>query len=210
MKKPFSSILIILFLLILSSCETNYSTSELKSNFTNDQISDLTKIVEFFKENVCTDKNADLNSCYKQANHDSLQANGTGIWTKIDFKDQKKFYEQISQSTFNEIWMYCESTYYPSEIKSKDICAVATGKYQKYLSDLGKTNPRIAKYADRIEASGDFNGFDIQYHEILKTNSDFDLNDHNIQLILAVHCLSMNDREKRNSHLIERKEPKFE
>ena len=78
-----------MFLLILSSCETNYSTSELKSNFTNDQISDLTKIVEFFKENVCTDKNADLNSCYKQANHDSLQANGTGIWTKIDFKDQK-------------------------------------------------------------------------------------------------------------------------
>jgi hypothetical protein len=59
-------------------------------------------------------------------------------------------------------------------------------------------------------ASGDFNGFDIQYHEILKTNSDFDLNDPNIQLILAVHCLSMNDREKRNSHLIERKEPKFE
>ncbi|AXT21067.1 hypothetical protein D7030_08670 [Flavobacteriaceae bacterium AU392] len=183
----------------------------MESNFTNDQISDLTKIVEFFKGNVCANKNADLNSCYKQVNHDSMQANGTGIWTKMDFNDQTKLYERISESTFNEIWMFCESTFYPSKIKAKSLCAVATGKYQKYLSDLGKTNPRIAKYAERIEASGDFNGLDLQYQEILNDNNAFDLNNPNIQLILAIHYLSINDQVTRNKDLIELpKEPKFE
>ncbi len=155
------------------------------------------KITDFFKKYACADIDSDLKTCFKQTNHDSLQANRDGIWTKIDFDEQKKLYEQISSTTFDEIWMYCESTYYPSEIKAQKICAVVTGKYQKYLTDLGKNNPRIAKYPDRIQASGDFNGSDIQYHEILKENSDFNLNDSNVQ-------------SKRNAHLIQRKEPKFE
>ena len=112
-------------------------------------------------------------------------------------------YDRISPSTFDKIWMYCESTYYPIGTKSKDICAVAFGKYQNYLAGLGKANPRIAKYADRIQASGAFNGFDIQYYEILKPNSVFDLNDPNIQLILAIHYLSLNDQDKRNEDWIE-------
>ncbi len=200
----------ILFLWVLNSCGTKYSITELESNFTNEQIADLKKITEFFKKYACDDMDSDLKTCFKQTNHDSLQANGVGIWTKIDFEAQKKLYGQISSTTFDEIWMYCESTYYPSEIKAKNICAVATGKYQKYLADLGKNNMRIAKYADRIQASGDFNRFDIQYHEILKETSDFDLNDPNVQLILAIHYLSINDQAKRNTHLIERKVPKFE
>jgi hypothetical protein len=131
--------------------------------------------------------------------------NGTGIWAKIDFEEQKKLYDKISKKTFDEIWMYCESTYYPSNTKSQDICAVTDGKYQSYLSDLGKVNKRIGKYADRIEASGTFSGLDIPYQEILKMNSDFDLNDPNIQLILSIHYLSINDNAKRNAHLMERK-----
>ena len=105
---------------------------------------------------------SNFKKCYKKTNHDSLMMNGTGIWAKIDFNEQKKLYEVISPTTFNEIWMFCESTYYPSKTKSQDICAVADGIYQKYLADLGKVNPRIAKYADRIKAFGSFNAIDIQ------------------------------------------------
>ncbi len=183
--------------------------TELKKNFTAEQIADLNKITEFFKSEMCLHMDSDFKTCYERTPHEYLIATGNGFWTNIDFDEQKKLYDQISKSTFNEIWMFCESTYYPSKTKAKDICAVSTGKYQKYLSELGKTNPRIAKYAERIQASGDFGSLDIQYWEVLKDKKHFNLKDPNIQLILAIHYLSMNDQSTRNADLIERKKVKF-
>ncbi len=183
------------------SCDSEYSNSELQNNFTTEQIADLNEIREFFIEQVCV---SDFKTCYEQTNHDSLAMLGVGIWNKIDFNEQKKLYERISKSTFNEVWMFCESTFYPSEIKAKSLCAVSNGKYQKYLTEIGKTNLRIAKYAERIVAFGDFSGFDFRYQEILNDNSSFDLNDPNIQLILAIHYLSINDKVNRNAHLKKR------
>ena len=208
MKKTFLLILSFSIFPILNSCGTKYSTAEMESNFTETEIEDLKQITDFFIKSVCV--TSDFENCYKNVNHDSLMMQGTGIWKKINFEEQKNLYEQISKTTFDKIWMYCDSTYYPSETKSKDICAVALGKYQNYLAELGKTNPRIAKYAERIQASGAFNGFDIQYQEILKLNSNFDLNDPNIKLILAIHYLSLNDEVNRNAHLRQRNEPTFE
>lgn len=193
---------------MFSSCKTHYSKAELNANFNAEQIADLNKIADFFKEETCG-KN-DFKDCYRQINHDSLQANGEGFWTRIDFEKQKELYQSISQSTFDEIWMYCESTYYPSETKAQDICAIAMGKYQQYLADLGKNNPRIAEYADRIQASGDFSGFDIQYGIVLSDKENYELNNPNIQLIMAIHYLSMNDQNKRNAELIERNLPNIE
>ena len=208
MKKTLLLILAFSIFPLLNSCGIKYSTTELESNFTDKEIDDLRNITDFFIQSVCGNK--DFENCYKKTNHDSLMMQGTGFWEKIDFAEQKKLYEKISKTTFDKIWMYCESTYYPSKTKSQVICAVALGKYQNYLADLGKVNPRIAKYADRIQASGAFSGFDIQYQEILKPNSDFDLNDPNIQLILAIHYLTLNDEMKRNAHLMEQNEPTFE
>ena len=208
MEKPILNIISILILLVLSSCKTQYSNAELNANFSNEQIKELNKITEFFKAETC--KNIDFKKCYRQTNHDSLQANGEGFWAKLSFEKQKTLYKEIPQSVFNEIWMYCETTYYPNKKKAKSICANAFGKYQNYLSDLGKTNPRIARYAERIKASGDFNGLDLQYQEILSDKNTFDLKNPNIQLILAVHYLSINDKVTRNAHLIEKRaEPKF-
>ena len=187
------------------SCKTQYSATELNNNFTTEQKADLKKITDFFKNQMCLNMDSDFKTCYERIPLEYLEAIGNGFWTNIDFEKQKKLYDQISKSTFNEIWMFCESTFYPSETKAKSLCANATGKYQKFLADLGKTNPRIAKYAERIQASGDFNGLDIQYWEVLKNKKYFDLNDPNIQLILAIHYLSLNDNATRNADLIERK-----
>jgi len=184
---------------VFSSCKKEYSDSELKANFTSEQISDLTEIRKFFIKQVCE---SDFKSCYEQTKHDSLQASGNGIWSKIDFKEQKKLYDRISKLTFNEIWMICKSTNHRTNEEKKSICANAIGKYQKYLSDFGKQNPRIAKYAERVEASGDFGGLDVSYWNVLIDKEHFDLNDPNIQLILGIHYLSLNDQEKRNENWI--------
>lgn len=191
------------------SCKSQYSETELNKNFTAEQIADLNKITEFFKTQMCLDMDSDFKNCYERIPHEYLEATGNGFWTNIDFEKQKELYEQISKSTFDEIWMFCESTFYPGETKAKSLCANATGKYHKFLADLGKNNPRIAKYAERIYSSGDFNGLDLPYWEILKNKKYFDLNDSNIQLILAIHYLSLNDNATRNADLIERKKVKF-
>ncbi|MBW2962907.1 hypothetical protein [Mesonia aestuariivivens] len=207
MKKTLLHTILILNLICFSSCKTHYSKTELNANFTNEQIADLNKITDFFKTETCG--NINFEKCYKQTNHDSLQAEGKGFWTKIDFEKQKELYQNISQSTFDEIWMFSNATFYPSGTKRKSLSAVSTGKYQKFLTDFGKKNPRIAKYAKRIEASGDFGGFDFNYREIIKDNKSFKLKDPNIQLILAIHYLSMNDQSMRNADLMKRKIPKF-
>ncbi len=197
MKKTVRILFYLLIFQSFVSCESKYSESELKANFSTEQQSDLNEIRQFFLNQVCE---SDFKLCYEQTNHDSLQASGIGFWTKIDFKEQQKLYERISKSTFNEIWMICKSVNYKTKEEKKSICANAIGKYQNYLSDLGKNNPRIAKYAERIEASGDFGGLDISYWNVLTDKKHFDLNDPNIQLILAIHYLSMNDQQKRDEN----------
>lgn len=198
MRKRLFIIALIVFQ-IFFSCEKEYSNSELKANFTEEQISDLNEIRDFFVGQIC---DYDFKSCFKEINHDSLEALGSGVWEKIDFDKQKELYKKISQTTFSEIWMFCETTYYPSKTKAQSLCAVATGKYQKYLSDIGKSNPRIAKYAEQMEASGDFNGLYLRPQEVLNNKHSFDLNDPNIQIILAIHHLTMNDQTTRNSELV--------
>lgn len=195
--------LLLIFFLSLgwTSCKTQYSKIELRANFTSREIADLNKITSFFKEEVCG--NMDFDTCFRKINIDSLVAEGENVWNRISFEKQVEFYSEISTSVFDEIWMFCESTYHPSGIKAKEICSAVDGKYLQYLKDLGRNNPRIAEYAKRIRASGDFNVFDVYFKDLLQDNEYFNLNDSNIQLILAVHYLTMNDQEKRNASLKE-------
>ena len=203
-------LLIFVFIILITSCKSQYSTTALRNNFSADQIEDLNKITEFFKEQMCFNTQSDFRKCYKRIPHDYLKAYGSGFWTNINFDQQKDLYNQISKKTFNEIWMFSTATFYPSGTKAKSLSAVALGKYQKFLEDFGKHNPRIAKYAERIKANGDFSGFDFNYREILKDRKSFDLKDPNIQLILAIHYLSLNDQDTRNKSQMQTKKLKFE
>jgi len=206
MKKTKLLILGILISQLNFSCKTQYSTTELNDNFTPEQIADLKKITDFFKEQMCLKMESDFKTCYERTPHEYLEATGNGFWTNINFEEQKKLYDQISKSTFDEIWAFCETIYFhPNKTKTKEICAVYNGKYQKFLADLGNSNPRIAEYLKRIQVSGNYSWMDIQHWDVLKKNKKyFDLNDPNTQLILAVHYLSMNDQESRNKELREK------
>ncbi|MBQ0786175.1 MAG: hypothetical protein KBT69_01650 [Oceanihabitans sp.] len=198
MRKAILLMIGLTLLQLNSSCITQYYTTELENNFSSEQITDLNKISGFFKNQICLNMDSDFKTCYERIPHEYLEATGNGFWTDIDFEEQKKLYDEISKSTFNEIWMFCKTTNYSSGKESKSLCANASGKYQKFLIDLGKTNPRIAAYAKRIGDSGDFNSLDIHYNNILSDNKYFNLKDPNMQLILAIHYLSLNKQQMRN------------
>ncbi|MFD2824536.1 hypothetical protein ACFS5M_12710 [Lacinutrix iliipiscaria] len=196
MRKTLTLIFGIIILQLSFSCKSQYSTTELKNNFTTEQISDLNKITEFFKNQMCLGMESDFKTCYERTPHEYLEATGSGFWNNIDFDKQKELYNEISESTFDEIWAFCKSIYPESGTELKSLCPV-NGKYISYLIELGKTNTAIAKYADRVSAAGDFNELYLNYSNILNNKKDFNLNDPNVQLILAIHYLSINDDFKR-------------
>lgn len=198
-RKALIFILGFTILILNLSCKTQYSTIELNNNFTTEQKADLKKITDFFKREMCLNMDSDFKTCFKRIPHEYLEATGNSFWTNINYEKQKKLYEQISKSTFDEIWDLCKSTYPESGIELSEICSKYNGKYQKYLIELGRHNETIKKYADRVTGAGDFSLFQLSYWEIMKNKKDLNLNDPNIQLIIAIHYLSLNDEEKRNS-----------
>ncbi len=198
MRKIIIFIFGIIILQLNFSCKTQYSTVELHNTFSSAQIEDLKEITAFFKNQMCLHMDADFKTCYERIPHEYLEATGNVFWKEIDFKKQKELYKSISSETFNEIWSFCKDTDLETKSEFKSVCPNHKGKYQEYLAELASENEKVANYLERIQSSGDFNGFDIQYREVLSDQKEFDLNDPNIQLILAIHYLSLNDNEKRN------------
>ncbi|MFN7043947.1 MAG: hypothetical protein ACK4M1_02025 [Flavobacterium sp.] len=197
MKKIFLIILCILFLQLNNSCKTQFSTVELQNHFTSDEIADLNKITAFFKNQMCIGIDSDFEKCYKKIPHDYLYAIGNGFWENINFKEQQNLYNQISKSTFDEIWTFCKSTNMKTRVDSKSLCSRYDGKYQKFLIALGQRNPVVKEYAKSIQDSGCFSSLDFHHNNILNNKKHLDLDDPNIQLILAIHFLTINDEQKR-------------
>ena len=202
MRKTILLIFGVIILQLNFSCKSQYSETELKDNFSTEQISDLNEISIFFKNQMCLNMDSDFRTCYERIPHEYLEATGSGFWTNINFEKQQELYEQISKSTFSEIWTFCKSTEYKTGFETKNICPVVNGKYQKYLTEIGETNPSIAEYAKHIRNSGDFSVKGIRYWKVLNKKKYYDLKDPNIQLILAIHYLSLNDQERRNEKWI--------
>jgi hypothetical protein len=202
MKKTLILIFGVTILQLNLSCKTQYSATELDNNFTPEQKADLKKITDFFKNQMCLNTDSDFKTCYEQIPHEYLEATGNGFWTNIDFEKQNELYKQISKSTIDKIWWFCKSTEYKTGKEKRCLCPNAIGEYNNYLFDLGKLNPKIEEYAHWINASGDFNPLQLLYSKISKNKRYFDLNDPNIQLILAIHYLSLNDQAKRNEKWI--------
>ncbi|WP_411893330.1 hypothetical protein [Winogradskyella sp. A2] len=202
MRKAIILIFGITILQLNFACKSQYSVTELNNNFTSEQITDLKKITVFFKNQMCLNKDSDFKTCYERIPHEYFEASGNGFWTDIDFEEQKELYKKISKSTFDKIWSFCNSTENKTEKEKRHLCANAIGEYNNYLFDLGKQNPKIEEYAHWINASGDFNSLQLLYSKISKNKKYFDLNDPNIQLILAIHYLALNDQAKRNEKWI--------
>jgi len=186
----------ILIMLLNYSCSEKFATTEMENNFNSEQINDLEKIRDFFENQICGESKLDFGDCFKKIPHDSLYAYGNPFWEQIDFEKQKDLYKNISKSTFNEIWEFCKTTYFKSGKVNRTVCS-SNGNYQNYLTELGKKNPKIEKYAERLLSAGDWSTGNIHY-QVFSDEKNFDLNNSDIQLILSIHYLTFNDQEKRN------------
>ena len=196
--------LIILALLILNvSCKSQFATNELNHNFTKEQISDLQKITDFFRTQICADENYEFKTCFEKFLPDLVNSNFgyKAIYDKVDFEKQKLMYKSISKNTFDQIWSFCHTTNYHLNTEYESLCGAGyTKQYVKFLIELGKSNKIIADYADKLIASGDFDSSSYFQQRIYDNKNDFDFSNPNIQLWIAIHFLTQNDQEKRNEY----------
>ena len=184
---------------MISSCKTKFITPELTRNFTAQEITDLEKMVDFFKIEFCESSFTSFENCFENFAPNWIEKGLDYSADEINFSDQKKLYSSIDQQTFDEIWNFC-MTYQirPIEREYLDVCANTEGKYVSFLSDVGKSNPFVQKYFEDIISSGDFNQSEFTISHIWNKRNEFDLNNSNYQVIIAVHILTMNDQFQRN------------
>jgi len=192
--------LIIIGLLILNfSCKTQKVTPELKNNFSSEQIADLQKIMKFFKNRICIESKSDFGSCFEPMLPKLIETGYEPIFEKINFNEQLELYKSISKNTFNEIWTFCKTRDLVKNTEYQSLCAKgADGKYSEYLLEVGKKNKFIKNYAEKLIASGDFEPSGFLQSQIYTNKSEFNFKDPNIQLIIAIHFLTINDQQKRN------------
>lgn len=195
-----SSLIFLLLILFSISCANNEDTHELRRNFSKKQISELKIINNFFIQSVCGNiNNKDFKSCFENKIPYIIEYGLDSIALKIDFNNQKEMYKSISDSTFNEIWGYVKlwkgkdrkTTY-------KKVGISMQGRYMNYLKDVGRKNIFISEYYEDTFASGGLPFTSKFFYNIYKNPKELDLNDQNIQLIIAVHLLTEMEYIKRD------------
>jgi len=184
---------------LIVSCKTQYSTSDLTNNFTIEQNNDLKKIHAFFLNQICNNEEKVFKKCFKN-NHDFTAANGFDpIIENIDFSEQKKIYSLISKSTFDEIWNFGKQTrkINGKYVNYKSIGFNGSGKYYDYLLDLSRNNRFVQEYLESISNTGTFDLMIFFQYRMKLNKSIINIEDYNIQLLIAIQYLSTNDYLKR-------------
>ncbi len=193
---------LILFFIILTTF--NAKSNKLSDNFTfrgifnAKEIVDLQKLFDFFNEYVCeTIDNRELTDCYKSFCIKIDKAKETGEFPfKIPFEKQREVYNEISKSTFKEIWSFGISRFrdFPN-YTFQTVYINPKGKYLKFLKEVGKENEALNEYCKTVENLGDVMQFYMLQHLLI--NEKIDLNDIRVKFIIAINILTLNDESER-------------
>jgi hypothetical protein len=167
--------------------------------FKDSEIQDLSIILNFFNKQICKTPQvviARIDDCYKSFFERMKKTGETGnIEIKIPFIEQQKMYETISDSTFNQIWYLGKSWNTDSTATLKHLGLRYNGKYADFLKKTGKENKVIESYYKSFEASGAISPPMVA--GLLMNYKVYEVQDIRIQLIVAIHYLTMNDQYKR-------------
>ncbi|MFK7832493.1 MAG: hypothetical protein AB8B52_04380 [Winogradskyella sp.] len=179
------SIFILSFLML--GCKSQKTTFELQSVFNQEELKDLETMRTFFIEDIL-----DLNdeNFYKEFRQRIVKLEAEGFKSVVP-KKIDRLLNSISKSTFNEIWEIKTQkrsrtgnetyTYFAPRLNSK---------YQEFLSQTTKHNSMVMKYYNNmIQTEAFSHGSMLDY--ISDNNLDFDLKNTNVQIVMAIHYISI-------------------
>ena len=198
---------IIVFLLIFSGC-THDTEKKLNSYltvtdcFTPEEIKDLTKLLDFFNEQICISEGIDkkeIIKCYDSFMKRMIETAEAGsLEVKIPFAKQQEMYHQISDSFLNQIWVFGKSRIsWDSPDTLIHIDYKRDGKYMEFLKELGKEYEMVKNYREDFVSAGGISPSMSRDILMIKEDYQYDLNDVRLQLVIAIHYLTMNDKFER-------------
>ncbi len=178
-------------------CQSLQKTSEVDKIFSENEKRDLLKMVDFFKTEMC-ENDTTFKACFESILPDLLNNGINPVLEKIELKSQIDLYENFESNIFDNIWIFTKKTFFKNpEKKFRSLTFNPNGNYLLFLKALSKRNLGLKYYYETVLFSGDFSENSELAGMIYQKPEYFNLDDINIQILIAVHFLSNNDDEKR-------------
>ena len=192
--------------LLLLACSENEPKTlrEMKSDkllsesFSENELENLAKIVDFFESQICLDKSMSKEQCYFEFNKNTIEEylkEFKGFKTPINYHLQITLYTKIDSSFFKEIWKH--PTYYKDRDLKKKIIEESYdlnqfGKYALFLKSLEKNDKLFKDFYKMLSVSNEtsfgvqasaFSRFTIEEFEGIKR-----------RIFFAIYYLTINDK----------------
>ncbi|WP_340155132.1 hypothetical protein [uncultured Winogradskyella sp.] len=172
---------------MLMGCSSYKTTNELQSVFVSDELKDLETIRSFFVEDIMQLNDDNFHFKFR-SEMQKLEANG---FASVEPKKIDNLFNSVTEETFNEIWQ--PKTHKPSRRSSvayEYLVPNESGKYIEFLAKNTQNNSKIKEYYDKVRKSGNFSHLSMLNY-LNDDTLDFDLTNTNIQIVLAIHYISI-------------------
>ncbi|MBU2920753.1 hypothetical protein KO504_05330 [Winogradskyella psychrotolerans] len=172
---------------VLLGCKAYQPTKELQAVFNLQELKDLETIRTFFIKDIMDLKEEDFHLTFR-SKIERLEASG---FATISPKKIKQLFNSISKSTFDEIWeIKKQKRSRNNEGSYEYFVPKRNSKYYDFLNRVTEHNSMVKQYYDTTIKAGDFN-----HSSMLKYTSDntldFDLKNTNVQIVMAIHYISI-------------------
>ncbi|MBS2211989.1 hypothetical protein KEM09_11270 [Carboxylicivirga mesophila] len=200
MKKLYILIAFSTFILQLNWSQQKMELdSTINHLFNQSEIKDLETILNFFNNQIArfigqSSENEEL--CYLKFLEIMTTPPDTACFdVPISFEEQLEMYSQISDTTFNQIWVFHESMKKNSTVTNKRLELTFHGKYQLFLKQLGNEYKFLKNYHESLRAMRCLSA-SMWWNPIVH-HKEYNLNDIKVRLFIAIHYLTINDQNKR-------------
>jgi hypothetical protein len=192
------------FLLISFVCYGQSSEVDFNKYFSETEIKDLNTITDFFQNELCGNSNRrEFGSCIRKLVPDIIDFENNFIEKKINYRRQKKLYNQISKNTFDKIWSLNKSWRLEEpKYEYETLSFSGNTEFIQFVLDLGKTNGFLSKYGQELRAVGGFDNGNYIASNIIEFLESINIEDRGVQILFAIHYLSENDNRKRDKKAI--------
>ncbi|GAB7258203.1 hypothetical protein [Polaribacter sp. OB-PA-B3] len=189
---------------ISNSFIKNSTLDEMKADasmskfFTNNELKDLAKIVDFFESQLCLEKNITKEACYFDFNKKTITNAINGNKTldlKIDYKLQQELYSKIDSLFLKEIWVH--PTYFKDidlkhKITEENYDLNQIGKYMLFLESLKEEDVLFRDFHKIFKMSNEIS-FSVNAAAFYKLKAE-EFKGIKRRLFFAIYYLTVNDK----------------
>ncbi|WP_343328936.1 hypothetical protein [Polaribacter staleyi] len=202
MKKLVYLIAVLLFVGCAKEEATTYkemkSDESLSEFFTDSELQDLAKIVDFFESEICLDKSKSKDEAYFEFNKNIIEEclkEIKGFKIPLNYKLQEEVYSKIDTAFFKEIWVH--KTFYEgldskTAIVDKAYDLNLFGKYILFLKSLNNEDVLFRDFYKMFSLTNEIS-FGVQssvfYHFKMKEFKGIKR-----RMFFAVYYLTVNDK----------------